>query len=134
MLAHKTSPASPALVVEVEPERKILRMRFRGVVRGEDMKGPIAGLRDLLSQLGGGFVQVTDLTEVERMELDSVPQLTQMMDASLAAGVARIIRVIPDPNKDIGFTLLSLTHYRGKVPITTLKTRAEAEKELAERR
>lgn len=130
MLAHKSTPA---VAVETDPARKILRMRFRGVVRGEDMKTPFAGLPELLREMGSGFVQITDLTELDRMELDSVPQLTKMMDVCLAGGVARIIRVIPNPDKDIGFKLLSLTHYRGKVPIATYKTRGEAEKAVAAR-
>lgn len=114
-------------------EHKILRTIFRGKVRGEDIEAPIAGMRDVLRQLGRGFVQITDLTDLEMMDLDSVPHLTKMMDAFLAAGVSKIVRIIPNPDKDIGFTILSHTHYRGKVPIMTVKTRKEAEKEVAAR-
>lgn len=74
-----------------------------------------------------GFTVVTDLTELERMEPDCVPHLTKLMDLFLAAGVAKVVRVIPDPKRDIGFNLLSLTHYRGRVSIATFGTRAEAE-------
>lgn len=123
-----------AFGVEVDLEQKVLRTVFRGNVRGEDMKAPVAGLRDAFRKLGKGFVQVTDLTELEAMDLDSLPHLTKMMDASLAAGVSKIIRIIPDPEKDIGFTILSLTHYRGKVPIKTVKTRKDAEKEVGARK
>jgi hypothetical protein len=47
--------------------------------------------------------------------------------------VVRVLRIIPDPSKDIGFTLLSHTHYRGKVPFVTLTSAAEAETALAAR-
>ena len=77
-----------------------------------------------------GFTVVTDLTELERMDLDCLPHLTKLMDLFLAAGVAKVVRVIPDPKKDIGFNLLSITRYRGRVPIATFGTRADADTAL----
>lgn len=50
---------------------------------------------------------------------------------SLAAGLGRVIRIIPDPDKDIGFNLLALVHYGGAIPTVTCKTPAEAETGLA---
>jgi hypothetical protein len=42
-----------------------------------------------------------------------------------------VVRVIPDPQKDIGLNILSLFHYRRRVRIVTCKTLAEAMKALA---
>jgi hypothetical protein len=53
------------------------------------------------------------------------------MDLFVLHGIAKVIRIIPDPDKDIGLKLLSIVHYRGRVPTLTCKTRAEAERELA---
>jgi hypothetical protein len=49
-----------------------------------------------------------------------------MMDLCSAKGVAAIFRVIPDPLKDIGFTILSHLHYSPEVIVTTYDNLADA--------
>lgn len=116
--------------VEVDPRRNLLSIRFNGVVTAEHMRLGAQDVGRLLPQMPRGFVALMDLTALELMELDCVPHLTRIMDLFLAAGIGCAVRVIPDPDKDIGFTLLSLTHYRGKIPIKTCATLAEAETHL----
>ncbi len=117
--------------VKADPGGNVLRSHFRGIVRGADMAATCDRLQPILSQLAPGFTLITDLTDLESMDIDCVPNLTRFMDACRAAGVAKVVRVIPHPDKDIGFKLLSLTHYRGKVRIVTVATRQEAEREIA---
>ena len=64
------------------------------------------------------------------MDLDCVPHLTKIMDLSRAHGVGTVVRVIPDPDKDIGFSILSIIHYRRGVRIVTCESLAEAERVL----
>ena len=122
-----TTPAS----VEVNLARHFLRGRFCGIVRPEHMKAASDDAQKLLPGLAPGFVLITDLTGLEEMHLDCVPHLAAIMDQCLAAGVGKVVRIIPDPSKDIGLNLLSLTHYRGKVPIVVVANAADAEKEIA---
>lgn len=96
-----------------------------------DIAGQVARVQELSAQLGPGFALVTDLIELENMDIDCGAQITRLMDACRAAGVGRVVRIIPHPRKDIGFNLLSLIHYRGEVPTATYKTAEEAERELA---
>lgn len=77
-----------------------------------------------------GFTIVADLSDLQRMDLDCVPHITRLMDLFRRAYVARVMRVIPEASKDIGFTLLSHTHYRGRVPVETRTSPAEAENAL----
>ena len=116
--------------IEADLERNVLRTYFRGVISGDDMRVHVEQCEALISKMRPEFTVVVDLAELETMELDCVPYLTNLMDRYLAAGVGKVVRVIPDPNKDIGFNLLSLTHYRGRVPILTCETRAEADRAL----
>ncbi len=116
--------------VAADPKRHVLYANFRGVIAGDDMAVSAAQNERLISNTKPGFTVVTDLAELERMELNCVPHVAKLMDLFMAAGVARIVRVIPDANKDIGFNLLSITHYRGQVPIVTFETRAEADAAL----
>lgn len=54
-----------------------------------------------------------------------------MMDLLRLQRVAKVVRLIPDPHKDIGFAILSATHYRGTVRVITCTTLAEVENALA---
>jgi hypothetical protein len=49
-----------------------------------------------------------------------------MMDLCNKKGVETVVRVIPDPRKDIGLNILSLFHYRRHVRIVTCATISEA--------
>jgi hypothetical protein len=81
-----------------------------------------------MPQMRTGFTVLVDLSGLENMALDCVPYLSKIMDLCKAQGVGLVVRVIPDPTKDIGLNILSLIHYRGKVRIVTCDTLAEAEK------
>jgi hypothetical protein len=130
-MAQLPSAAPGSVALFLEPTRKLIRLQYRGAVRPEDIEALIPRIDDALAQFGAGFVFVTDFTELEQMDLGCVRPITRLMDRCLAAGIAKAIRVIPDPGKDIGMNLLSLVHYRGKVPTVTCETREEAERELA---
>lgn len=119
--------------MEADRERRIFRMRFRGVVTARVLQATAERSASLISQMQPGFIVVADLSDLEQMDLDCVPHITRLMDLFRGARVGRVVRVIPDPAKDIGFTLLSHTHYRGQVPFETLASLADAEMALIAR-
>jgi hypothetical protein len=45
--------------------------------------------------------------------------------------VELVVRVIPDPTKDIGLNILSVFHYRHRVRVVTCQTMEEAARLLA---
>jgi hypothetical protein len=124
------SNADSPVAIDADLTRKLVRIHFRRIVKAEHMSAASRELKELLSKVGRGFILLTDLTGLEEMDLECVPHVTRNMDLCLAAGVGTIIRVIPEPQKDIGFRLLSLTHYRGRVPILSFDSMAEAEKAM----
>ena len=83
-----------------------------------------------IAPLQAGFTALTDLSELESMDLDCVTHLTKIMDQLRAKGVGTVIRIIPDREKDIGFRILSIIHLRRGVKIITCDTRAEAERAM----
>lgn len=105
-------------------------MRYSGVVTAAQMKAGVAEVERLLPQLRTGFSALVDLTQLDSMEFECAPFITRIMDLCKAKGIALVVRVIPDPAKDIGLNILSITHYRGQVRIVTCKTLAEAERVL----
>jgi hypothetical protein len=44
--------------------------------------------------------------------------------------VGTVVRIIPDPTKDIGLNILSVVHLRNGVRVLTLRDAAEAERVL----
>lgn len=116
-------------VFKAEADRKdnVLRVQFWGVATGSRLQVESEPVAEILKQLRPGFTVLVDLTDLESMDLDCLASVTRLMDLYVAAKVGRVIRVIPDAHKDIGLNILAITHYRGRVPTKTCRTRAEAE-------
>jgi hypothetical protein len=116
--------------VEVDSARNLVHTRYSGSVTAQEMKLGVEQVEVLLPQVRKGFTVLADLSDLEVMELECGVHIARMMDLCKTGGVAMVIRVMPDPKKDIGLNILSLVHYRGKVKIITCDTLAEAEKIL----
>jgi hypothetical protein len=81
----------------------------------------------LANQTTPGFTLLTDLSRLEAMEYSCTPIIAKIMDHFNSRQVAKIVRVIPDGDKDIGFSILSMFHYNTSIPITTCENLSEAE-------
>lgn len=127
----RAKSAVPPVVVETDLNAGILRVGFSGNVTPEDVAARFPSIQEMVPKLGTGFTLVTDLSGLESMDLDCGTYISRLMDLCLAAGIRKVVRIIPDPRKDIGFNLLGVLHYRGRVPAVTCKTREEAQLELA---
>ena len=119
--------AKPAFEVQGDASLNLIRIRYLGHVTTADMKAGVEGVKALLAKMRPGFTVLTDLSGLDSMDLDCVPDLTRQMDAFRAKGVATVVRIIPDPRKDIGLNILAIVHYRRGVRVVTCQTAAEAE-------
>jgi hypothetical protein len=117
--------------IEVDATRNLTRTYYRGRVTAADMEAAVKQAESLLAQTRPGFTILADLTGLEVMDLECGPHIARIMDLCKARGVSLVVRVIPDPKKDIGLNILSLVHYRGEVKVVTCETVAEAEKILS---
>ena len=122
--------AKPEFKLQIDAPRNLVRIQYLGHVTAAGMAACAKEVERLLPELKAGFTVLTDLTGLEAMELDCVPHLTRVMDLSKARGVGTVVRIIPDPDKDIGFNILSIIHLRRGVKIITCETFAEAERAL----
>jgi hypothetical protein len=116
---------------EINRQDNIVRTRFFGVVTAAHMAEALVQFQGFLPQLGPGFAILADLSGLESMELECAPPLARIMELSKARGVSMVVRVIPDPRKDIGLNILSIIHYGRGVRIVTCQTLAEGEQTLA---
>jgi hypothetical protein len=117
--------------VGFDKTRNLLRIAFSGHVDAEEAKRSNDQMTALFSATKPGFRLLTDLTGLETMDRACVPFIRESMDLLNKHGVGNVVRVIPDPHKDIGFNILSLFHYRHDIRIATCKTLEEAMKALA---
>jgi len=86
-----------------------------------------AELAKNIPKLKKGFIVLTDLSFLERMDMNARMFIEKAMDLFNKHGVSRVIRIIPDQGKDIGFNIMSLFHYSAGVAIHTYKSYQEAE-------
>jgi anti-anti-sigma regulatory factor len=118
------------LLVTSNQSKQLLYLNFIGTVRPEEFQN---GLEDLTTQLAGllpGFRYLVDLTQLEFMGLDCMAELGRMMEFIGQAGVGLVVRVIPDPSKDIGMNILTVFHYPHRLRVVTCRNLAEATKTL----
>ena len=115
----------------VDKSRNLLRVTYAKRVGPDDTKRAAETLQGLLADLKPGFRLLTILSDLEEMDAACVPDMKKMMDLCNKKGVETVVRVIPDPHKDIGFNIMSLFHYRRRVRIITCETLEEALRALA---
>jgi len=89
-----------------------------------------AQVKEIVPKLVKGFVLLTDMTLLEHMDLNTKSSIEKTMDLINKQGVVKIIRIIPDQKKDIGFSIMSLFHYSTEVPIHTYKSYQQAAEHL----
>ena len=118
--------------VEADKTKNVLRFVFLQRVTVQDTKQSLEDVKARVAELKPDFTLFSDLTDLEVMDSACAADIERVMDLCRKAGVARIVRVIPDPQKDIGLNIMSLFHYGRKIRIATCETREEADKILAE--
>jgi len=111
---------------EVDEPKRLLVIRYRGVVEAEETEKGLEEIRDGLAKLQSGFRLLADLSELESMDVACAPFIEQSMDMFNEKGASMVVRVIPDPRRDIGLQIMSIFHYRGDVQILTCETLAQA--------
>jgi anti-anti-sigma regulatory factor len=113
--------------VSTDATSNLLSVRLLGNIDPDSMQACVDQIASQLPALATGFAMLTDLSELNSMDTRCVPEVERMMDLCRKKGVSMVVRVIPDPAKDIGFSILSLFHYPHNVHIVTCPTLAEAQ-------
>lgn len=120
-----------AVSIEANRASNIVSVRYRGHVNVESMERSIDAMRAALEQLTPGFRLLADLSKLEAMDAACVPYIDQVMQLCADRGVSAIARIIPDPRRDIGMSIMSRFHYGRQVAIMTCATEEEAMRALA---
>jgi hypothetical protein len=92
--------------------KRLLHLSYIGRVQPEELASGLDDLKLLLADLTPGFRVLVDLSRLESMSLDCVPEIGRGMEILDKRGVELVVRVIPDPSKDIGLNILMHFHYK----------------------
>ena len=118
------------VAVQTDPSQNLLIIRYAGSVGPDEAERCLEEVRLALPKVQSGFRILADLTDLESMDVSCAPYLSTIMDVCNASGVAAVVRIIPDPKRDIGLQIMSLFHYGGGVKIITCETADDAMKAL----
>ena len=117
------------LVTSNKVER-LLYVSYVGRVRPEDFMRQQPDMEALMAELPPDFRVLVNLSELEAMDLECMTEIGRIMELIDRRGVGLIVRVIPDPGKDIGLNIFSIFHYPRRPQIVSCKSMMEAGKLL----
>jgi hypothetical protein len=118
--------------VEVDRSKRLLVITAAKHVTAQEVKQAVQEVRKALEGAEPGIRALTDVRLLESMEPSAAPYIADIMDVLTEKKVSAVVRVMPDPHKDIGFNILSKFHYDPAVRIATFETLADALQDLAE--
>src|SRR5450759_2226497 len=98
-------------VAELHKPERLLRIAYSQHVAAEEMGRCLEQITKLLAEIEPGFHALTDLSNLESMDFHCAPHSASMMELLRGKGFYLVVRVVPDPHKDIGLNILSLFHY-----------------------
>jgi hypothetical protein len=97
-----------------------------GEVTKKEVETVALRVREMMKEMTPGFRVLTDFRWLDRMEPAATVHLAEIMDTLAEEGVAAVVRVVPDPHKDIGLNILSQFHYGPQIKLATFESLAEA--------
>lgn len=118
--------------VSADKSKNLLNIVFAGHVPRTETQQWRERLSVLIGELRPGFKLLSDLSLLEVMDPDCAADIEHSMEVLDKAGIGKVVRIINDPRKDIGFSIMSLFHYRRRIPIVTCETMEEALQALAD--
>ncbi|HKP05229.1 MAG TPA: hypothetical protein VJU77_17900 [Chthoniobacterales bacterium] len=118
-------------LLETDTTKQLFVLSVAGAITVEESKETVGRVREKLTELSPGFVGLIDFRWMESMPAASAPFIAEIMDAFAAKGVSAVVRVMPDPHRDIGLNILSPFHYGPDVRLMTFETLADAIQALA---
>jgi hypothetical protein len=120
--------------VELDQSKRLLVISAVQRVTAAEAKLAAQRVRELLQDVVPGFRVLADFRWLDSMDSASARHIAEIMDALAEKGLASVMRVIPDPRKDIGLNILSQFHYGPEIKIATFETLADAMQSIAAER
>lgn len=114
----------------VSKPKQLLYLSFIGRVSVEQLQQGREDIVSLLADLRSGFRVLADFSRLDNMDINCATEIGKVMELCEQNGLRSVIRIVPDPARDIGLNILTLFHYRRRPRIMTCDNLAEAEAAL----
>ena len=95
----------------INKEGTLLIVHFSESVDKKEAEQCYELVSTLIPKTQPGFTVITDLGRLNHMDFDCAGPVGAIMDLCNQAKVARVCRVIPNPEVDIGYSILTKFHY-----------------------
>ena len=118
--------------IEASDAERLIKISWLGHVDPDEMRRCADEIGVTTSKMRPGFRVLVDMTDLESMDYAGAPYIGSVMDLCVTKQVEHVVRVIPDPHKDIGLNIMSYFHYGSKIRVTNCENLADAMRRLAE--
>jgi anti-anti-sigma regulatory factor len=118
--------------IEASDAERLIKISWSGKVNADQMRRCAEEIGVTASKMRPGFRVLADMTDLESMDSAGAPYIGSIMDLCVTKQVEYVLRVIPDPHKDIGLNIMSYFHYGSKIQVTICENVADAMRRLAE--
>jgi hypothetical protein len=118
--------------VEADDINRLIKISWSENVSAEEMRECAEQLPALTADMRPGFRLLSDLTGLQSMDPSGASYIGAMMDLFAAKQVGLVVRVIPDPHRDIGLNILSYFHYDSQVQVVTYRNLSDALQSLSD--
>ena len=98
-------------LVTTNKPKQILYFIFAGHVSAAELREGQKEVMLLLDVFNKGFRTVTDFSHLQSLEPECAQIIGEVMEVCDRKGVETVVRIVPDPTKDIGLSILSSFHY-----------------------
>ena len=112
--------------IEASDAERLIKIIWSGNVDSDEMRRCAEEIGVTVSKMRPGFRLLADMTDLHSMDYAGAPYIGSVMDLCVAKQVEHVVRVIPDPRKDIGLNIMSYFHYGSKVRVTVCENLADA--------
>ena len=118
-------------LVTLNRPRQLLLLTYLQHVTPDELRRGYEDLKSMAADLKPGFRVLADFERLESMDLACRTELGRIMELADQNRVGLLVRVLPDPSKDIGLDILSLFHYRKQPRSITCRSLSEAAERLS---
>ncbi|SRR6266571_2564274 len=112
--------------VEVDRSQRLLVISAAQHVTADEARKTVEELRVLLKDIAPGFRVLADFRWLQSMDAAAAQHIAAIMDLLSEKNIASVVRVMPDPHKDIGFNILSQFHYGPEIRVETFERLVDA--------
>jgi anti-anti-sigma regulatory factor len=116
--------------IEASDTKRLIKISWSGQVDLDEMRRCAEEFGATVAKMPHGFRLLADMTDLESMDSAAAPYIGSVMDLCVTRQVEHVVRVIPDPRKDIGLNIMSHFHYGSKVRVTICENLADAMRHL----